>query len=244
MDSNGQSASFRFPLSLDLAWGFGLVLILGLAAGWLADLSLMFHAVTWLLYGTVAVCIVHYWPAARDFGWANRATLLRTGLVVILVALAPFADQLAGDLWLYGSLAALALILDGVDGTVARATGSQSDFGARFDMELDALFILGLSVAVLALDKAGIWVLALGVMRYAFVAASGLLGWLKAPLPESFRRKTVCVWQIVTLVVAVLPPVNSLFASTTLATALALLAWSFYLDVRWLYRRRDPNDIC
>jgi len=242
MDSNGHSASTRIPMPLDLAWGFGLVLSLSLAAAWLTDPPALFFAFAVLLYGAVAGCVIRYWPPTRDFGWANRATLLRGSLVIVLVALAPFADHIEDSLWLYGWMALLALILDGVDGKVARATGSQSEFGARFDMELDALFILGLCVAVLALGKAGIWVLALGLIRYAFMAASHVVHWLNSPLPESFRRKTVCVWQIVTLLVAVLPPVTDLFASITLATALALLAWSFYLDIRWLYRRRDSND--
>ena len=37
------------------------------------------------------------------------------------------------------------LILDGVDGRVARARGEVSAFGARFDMETDALLLLCLS---------------------------------------------------------------------------------------------------
>ncbi|SNC68161.1 Phosphatidylglycerophosphate synthase [Marinobacter sp. es.048] len=243
MDSNGHSASHRIPLPLDLTWGFGLVALLCLATGWLTTPPGLFYLLTTALYLSVSVLVIRAWPEARDFGWANRATLLRGCLIIVLVALAPFADQLTDSLWLYGWMALLALVLDGVDGKVARATGSQSEFGARFDMELDALFILGLSVAALALGKAGPWVLALGLIRYAFVAASHFLDWLNAPLPESFRRKTVCVWQIVTLLVAVLPPVNALFASITLATALALLVWSFFLDIHWLYQRRHPNDV-
>ncbi|MDX1559380.1 MAG: CDP-alcohol phosphatidyltransferase family protein [Marinobacter sp.] len=243
MDSNGHSASQRVPLPLDLAWGFGLVALLCLATGWLASPPILFYALAAALYLGLCGLVTRYWPETRDFGWANRATLLRGCLVIVLVALAPFAGSLANSLWLYGWMALLALILDGVDGKVARATGSQSDFGARFDMELDALFILGLSIAVLALGKAGIWVLALGLVRYAFVAASHFADWLNAPLPESFRRKTICVWQIVTLLVAVLPPVNTLFASATLATALTLLVWSFFLDIRWLYQRRHHHDV-
>ncbi|MBC7185063.1 MAG: CDP-alcohol phosphatidyltransferase family protein [Marinobacter sp.] len=243
MDSNGQSASNRVPLRLDLAWGFGLLLVLSLAAGRLTDLPTLFFALSLTLYGIVAGSVIRYWPTARDFGWANRATLLRACLVIVLVALAPFAGRIGGSLWLYAWIALLALVLDGVDGRVARATGSQSDFGARFDMELDALFILGLSIAVLALGKAGAWVLALGLVRYAFVGAGLFINWLNNPLPDSFRRKTICVWQIVTLLVALLPPVHALFASATLATALALLLWSFYLDIRWLYQRRDSHDV-
>ena len=40
-----------------------------------------------------------------------------------------------------------ALALDGVDGQVARRTGTASELGARFDMEVDAFLILVLSVA-------------------------------------------------------------------------------------------------
>ena len=243
MDSNGHSASQRMPLALDLVWGSGLVALFCAVTGWLTQPPVLFYLLSAVLYLALCALIIRFWPEARDFGWANRATLLRGSLVIVLVALAPFADHLTDSLWLYGWIALLALILDGVDGKVARATGSQSDFGARFDMELDALFILGLSVAVLALGKAGPWVLALGLIRYAFVIATHFLDWLNAPLPESFRRKTVCVWQIVTLLVAVLPPVNALFASITLATALALLVWSFFLDIHWLYQRRHHHDV-
>ncbi|PPI82299.1 CDP-alcohol phosphatidyltransferase family protein [Marinobacter flavimaris] len=243
MDSNGHSASQRMPLSLDLVWGSGLVALFCAATGWLTQPPVLFYFLAAALYLAVCALIIRFWPETRDFGWANRATLLRGSLVIVLVALAPFADHLSDSLWLYGWMALLALVLDGVDGKVARATDSQSEFGARFDMELDALFILGLSVAVLALGKAGPWVLALGLIRYAFVIATHILDWLNAPLPESFRRKTVCVWQIVTLLVAVLPPVNALFASITLATALALLVWSFFLDIHWLYQRRHHHDV-
>ncbi|GAA4940924.1 hypothetical protein GCM10023238_03240 [Streptomyces heliomycini] len=45
-------------------------------------------------------------------------------------------------------LTAVALILDGVDGKVARRTGTSTPLGARFDMEVDAFLILVLSVYV------------------------------------------------------------------------------------------------
>lgn len=249
MDSNGHTSLSRVPLAFDLAWGGAVLVLLGLLTGWLVQPPPAFMALATVLYVAVCACAGVSWPRGRDFGWANRATLLRSTLIITLVALAPFAGTLGGvtggavGLWVYAAAALLALVLDGVDGKVARATGSQSEFGARFDMELDALFILGLCVAALALDKAGAWALALGLMRYAFVLASLALPWMNRPLPDSFRRKTVCVWQIVTLLVAVLPPVTPLFAGTTLATALVLLVSSFFLDVRWLYQRRHCHDI-
>lgn len=239
MDSPART--FHLPLAADLAWGACLTALMVAVAGIGFGLPGGFYAVATLLYLAVALPVYCFWPPGRDFGWANRATLVRGAMVVMLVALAPFLEGLGNWLWLYGSLCLLALILDGVDGAIARATQSITDFGARFDMELDALFILGLCVAVLALEKAGAWVLALGLMRYGFLAAGQWLDFINQPLPESFRRKTVCVWQVVTLMIAILPVTSTAFATWTLALALALLCYSFVTDLRWLYQTgRQP----
>lgn len=238
MDSCPQSRQRPIPLWLDLTLGMAVTLVLAMAAASLVNLPGSAMAIAVVLQGAISALVLRYWPTQEDFGWANRATLLRATLVVVLLALVPWLDQLGNWLWGYAVMALLALVLDGVDGKLARATGNNTVFGARFDMELDALFILGLSLAVLVLGKAGPWVLALGLMRYAFVAASWFWPWLNGPLPESFRRKTVCVWQIVTLMVALLPPVPDGFANLTLATALVLLGWSFLVDIRGLYQRR------
>lgn len=239
MDS--RTRTFHLPVAADLIWGAGLTALLVAAAGIGWQISAGLYGIAALLYLAIALPVICCWPSGRDFGWANRATLVRAAMVVLLVSLAPFIARLDNWLWLYGALCLFALVLDGVDGAIARATHSTTTFGARFDMELDALFILGLCVAVLALEKAGAWVLALGLMRYAFVAAGHWLNFMNQPLPESFRRKTVCVWQVVTLMIAVLPVTSAAFATWTLAIALALLCYSFSTDLRWLYQTgRQP----
>ena len=75
------------------------------------------------------------------------------------------------------ALAAVALVLDAVDGKVARRTGTTSPVGARFDMEVDAFLVLVLSVHVAGI--VGPWALVIGGMRYAFVVAGWLLPWLR-----------------------------------------------------------------
>ncbi len=239
MDS--RTRTFQLPVAADLIWGAGLTALLVAAAGIGWQISAGLYGIAALLYLAIALPVICRWPSGRDFGWANRATLVRAAMVVLLVSLAPFIARLDNWLWLYGALCLFALVLDGVDGAIARTTHSTTAFGARFDMELDALFILGLCVAVLALEKAGAWVLALGLMRYAFVAAGHWLTFMNQPLPESFRRKTVCVWQVVTLMIAILPVTSAAFANWTLAIALALLCYSFSTDLRWLYQTgRQP----
>jgi phosphatidylglycerophosphate synthase len=133
-------------------------------------------------------------------------------------------------------VAAVALALDLLDGQVARRTGTVSDLGARFDMEVDAFLILVLSVV--AARWLGWWVLAGGAMRYAFIAAGRLRPWLRRPVPSSVVGKVVAAVQGVTLLVVgsrLLPRPLSLAAA---AVALALLAWSFGRSTWWLVRRR------
>jgi phosphatidylglycerophosphate synthase len=113
-----------------------------------------------------------------------------------------------------------------------------SDFGARFDMETDAALMLVLCALAWQLDKAGAWILAIGLMRYAFVAAAWRWRWLRLALPQSIRRKTVCVVQIVALFVVIAPVTPYPASAAVGAAALALLAWSFAVDVLWLARRR------
>lgn len=247
MDFQNKRTAPAIAVKLDLAWGLAVTMATALAAVWYWRLPIQTMASALVMFVFLSACVLRFWPSDQSFGPANRATLLRASLVITLLASAPFIGQLSAgnwdtQLWSYAVLALVALILDGVDGAIARAKQCESDFGARFDMELDAALILGLCIAVLALGKAGAWVLALGLMRYAFISAATVFHWLNAPLPDSFRRKTVCVWQIVTLMVAILPPVPSAFASVTLALALGLLAWSFARDIRWLFQRRFAHD--
>lgn len=238
MDS--RSSRLSLPLSADLVLAT-LWLSLQIAlVNVLFNPGLAFYPIIIALGAACVVFICQHWQAQLDFGWANRITLFRGFMIFALVAVAPSIgdSQNGNSLWAYVSLAVVALALDGLDGYVARATATESEFGARFDMELDALFILGLCVAILALDRAGAWVLALGLMRYGFVAASYLWPFLRAPLPQSFRRKTVCVWQLVTLMMAILPVTPTALALWSLALALVLLCYSFGKDILWLFQTR------
>ncbi len=174
---------------------------------------------------------------AAPFGWASQVTLARSGLVALLTG-ALLDPALYQELaWWLSGLALVALILDGVDGWLARSLNEISDFGGRFDMEVDAALILVLCLGLVVADKAGVWVLAIGLMRYAFVAAAWSQSWLAAPLPPSFRRKLVCVWQVAALMICLTPIVSPALAAPILASALVLLTWSFSVDLAWLRRQ-------
>ena len=155
-------------------------------AGWLTGLA--FAVATWAV---LTRALRRTRP--RSFGPANRVTLGRAILVGGVTALVADSFESSPPVTLLVGLTAVALILDGVDGKVARRTGTSTALGARFDMEVDAFLILVLSVYVSM--SLGPWVLLIGGMRYAFVAAARVWPWLNAALPPSTARKTVAALQ-------------------------------------------------
>ena len=175
------------------------------------------------------------------FGPADWVTAIRAILTALLAAmLIPSAPPAGANAVVIASVAAA---LDGVDGWLARRTRTASAFGARFDMETDALLILVLSALVWKSGSAGAWVLASGLMRYAFVAAAAVWPWLRQPLEPSRRRQTVCVVQVVTLIAALLPSLEPAAASAIAAAGLVALTWSFLVDILWLWRLRASRPL-
>ncbi len=230
----------------DLVAVAALVLLVALAMasgaglGWdyAARALLVFAIGAWLVWRALAA---H--PHAR-FGSANRVTLSRLGAMALMAALVGEAfpraplDTMQAAAWALVIAATLTALLDAVDGALARRSGLASAFGARFDMETDAAFTLVLCALVVQAGQASVWILASGLMRYAFVAAAFAWPWLSGPLPPSKRRQTVCVVQITTLIVCLGPIVPPLLASALAAVSLALLTLSFAIDVRTLARQR------
>jgi phosphatidylglycerophosphate synthase len=128
--------------------------------------------------------------------------------------------------------------MDAVDGWIARRSRMTSRFGARFDMEVDALLILTLAILTWQHGKAGAWVLLSGLLRYLFVAAGWLLPRMRQQLPDNRRRQTVCVVQVVALIVALEPFVAPAASELIAGAALAALVYSFAVDTMWLVSDR------
>lgn len=223
------------------AWPCLLLLAVGSAAiSVLGGLGPWFWLRAVVVFGIALTLVMRGLPAHAPhtrFGPANRVTLARLALVALLAAGVgePLTDTptLA---WAAIVIATGAALLDAIDGPLARAHGLASEFGARFDMETDALLVLVLSLLVVHFDKAGGWIAAAGLMRYAFVLAARAWPWLGAALPPSQRRKVVCVAQITGLIVCLGPIVPLAWSQPLAAASLAALAASFAADVAWLAR--------
>jgi len=233
----GQAQAWRVELLLGLVVLLGVSIPLSLFTG----LTFTYVATGLLLFLILALTVLHTAPAAfrtEGPGPANRVTFLRAALVVPLAALVFHPAQQDAAILALMAVAGLALLLDGLDGALARRSGRVTAFGARFDMELDALLIMVLAILVWQTEKTGAWVLLIGLMRYAFVGAGWYWRWLEGTLPPSRRRQALCVVQSVALLIALAPPMPAAGAVTAALGALALLVYSFAVDIFWLFRHR------
>ena len=218
-----------------------LLVVAGVTASMFA-LPAMYLLRTVVVYGLMATLVLRHAPPSRaGLGPANRVTLGRATLVLSMAALVPQPEILVDVAywWIIGVMT-LAMVLDGVDGRVARRTGTATAFGARFDMELDSFLMLVLAALVWRSGRVGPWVLLLGLPRYLFVAAGWLWPWLRVPLPERVRRKAGCVTQGIALLVCLGPIVPPDLPAPVAALTLVLLGASFAADIVWLFRHGRP----
>jgi len=226
--------------------------VLGMVVGgWVQLIDTAAAVVALLCFLVGATLIAERWaeavsaPRSASFGAANCVTLVRVVGTSWAAALA--CQALLGQLPDWGqallvAIGTVCLVLDGVDGRLARLRGEASAFGARFDVETDAALLLFLSIAVGAVGAAGWWVLAVAGTRYVYVAASWVVPALRIPLPASYGRKVLAVVQCVALLVALALDLLSGGAGwvpdAVLALALGALYWSFGRDVAWQLRHR------
>ena len=219
-----------------LAGGFALVALLALGAGlgpvgWLAGLG-----------AVVAINVLLARAMRRrrivSLELPNRITLTRATLAGAAAALVADGIPRTAHATLLVAVATVALVLDALDGIVARRIGAVTELGARFDMEVDAFLIFVLSV--FAARTIGPWVLAIGLARYAYVVAGWVLPRLRVPVPARYWRKVVAAIQGVVLTVAAATVLPAVLNDIAVAVSLALLAESFGRDVWWQWRQERP----
>ena len=194
---------------------------------------------------TILVPVLASEPARRrdksnHFGLANCVTMVRSLLAAVvgcLIGSPPSADiAIAATL-----ISMVALLMDGLDGFVARKTDTCTEYGAQLDMEVDAWFMLVLSVLVYQWTNAGVWVLFCGLVRYAWVAVQLWVPWFNRPLPSepALRRKTACVLGVGGLALALYPWPWPSFNTGLAGVATLALAVSFAIDANWLIQQKS-----
>jgi phosphatidylglycerophosphate synthase len=198
--------------------------------GWLAGIT--FAVTTWALLTSALLR-----SGAASLGPANAVTLTRCTLVGGVTALV--ADSVAtrdAPVVVLVTLAVVAWLMDGIDGQVARRTGTTTKLGGRFDGEVDSILALVLSVYVA--HALGLWiVVAIGAYRYLYLAAGLAFPWLRGDLPRRQSRSVIAAVQGIVLIVAAAGVVPDSVMTTIASVSLAVLTFSFGRDILFLYRR-------
>ncbi|NGM70954.1 CDP-alcohol phosphatidyltransferase family protein [Natronolimnobius sp. AArcel1] len=141
---------------------------------------------------------------------ATWVTVTRGAAIVVLAGfiVVPSPDGLLA--WLPALLFAVGAALDAVDGLLARRTGTTTMLGAQFDVETDALVVLVGTLVAIATEAVPLAFLAVGIARYLFVFGSWWRRRHGRPvydLPESRLRRPLGALAMVTIWLALLPPV-------------------------------------
>jgi phosphatidylglycerophosphate synthase len=191
--------------------------------------------------GCIAV-LAGLWRGAYPhdtLGFCNVATAARGAGICVLAGLTFVSNAVAELGWILVGLASLTLLLDALDGWLARRSGLHSRFGARFDVESDVAFSIVLAVLLWQADKVGLWFVAIGLLRPAYLVASVFLPALRIPLPDAFWRKCMAAIQMSLQVALLTPFVQPPFSGTIAATLLLVMVLSFAVDIRWQWRQQD-----
>lgn len=144
-------------------------------------------------------------------GEANVLTLVRGTLFAWVGGTAALAatGTLPGPLqWLPAGAYGAGALLDAVDGALARAADRVTLLGSHLDGEFDGLGIVVAAAAGVATGSVPLWYLAVGVVKYVYVAALAVRrrrGGSVGRLPDSDLRRVFAGLQMAYLFVALLP---------------------------------------
>lgn len=119
-------------------------------------------------------------------GYANLVTIVRLGLLFVLV----FIHRWMGDLFLFlGFL--VVILMDGLDGFIARKYNHTSDAGEYLDMETDAFLALFLCWLHFSENKIEYWILVPGLLKYAYSVVFTNVRQLAADYPPKKVRAAI-----------------------------------------------------
>lgn len=162
-------------------------------------------------------------PWRHIFGIANTVTLLRGGLYAVVAGfiVVPATTELA---WVPAVCYGTGVVLDKVDGTVARTVGKQTQLGTRLDMAFDTFgFVVAPLVAVLW-GQLPVLYLSLSAARYVYLGGIRWREYRDRPVlerPDSDLRKYLAGIQMVFITAALAPSVPTRLVVTLTPVVLA-----------------------
>lgn len=169
-------------------------------------------------------------PALGRLGLANGLTLLR-GMLYAVVAgfvVVPAGTALT---WVPAACYGVGVVVDRLDGAVARTVGRETELGRRLDMAFDTFGFVAAPLVAVLWGLLPAYYLVLSAARYVFVAAVGIhrrRGGRVHPLPDSDLGKYLAGGQMAFATIALAPPAPTalIHAVTPLVLAPSLVVFA------------------
>ncbi|WP_394327142.1 CDP-alcohol phosphatidyltransferase family protein [Halodesulfurarchaeum formicicum] len=163
-------------------------------------------------------------------GIANTLTLLRGALYAVVagfIVVPPEPPLVWVPAVAYGS----GVVLDKLDGLIARSVGEETPLGARLDMAFDTFGFVAAPLVAVRWEFLPVWYLLLSAAKYVYRGGLAWRGQRDQPvydLPESVIRRYLAGMQMVFLTIALVPvaPRRYVLAVAPFALAASLLVFA------------------
>lgn len=209
--------------------------VIGLSVAWCFDIERLWWAgvFVWFGYYIVNIPKLHA-ELPLGVGYANLITICRFILLLLLLVA---HEHLLPEILFSGFL--IVVILDGVDGWIARKYGQSSTVGELLDMETDAFMVLSLSWIHFQSDLVGWWILIPGGMRYYVeLLLYRFLSIYQEPLPKKLRS-TIAVLFFGCLVGAFVLPEYWAILALKISSVLILTSFGMSILLRVIFRSKS-----
>ena len=166
-------------------------------------------------------------------------------IIILIAAINSNINSNIFDIFYVGKiiiiLSTVSLIMDGLDGFIARKYNLVSKFGEIIDQESDNFLMLVISISLYLNKDIGLYVFFIPLYRYAFLVSMKKYDWLQRTLPSSQFRKIACVLTIVLMIMS--QDVYFNYENTLFLVILSLfiITFSFSKDIIWLYRNKNAK---
>lgn len=177
------------------------------------------------------------------FGLANSLTLVRSGLYSVVAGFALVAPT-PEVAWLPALCYGSGVVLDGLDGPVARTVGRETPLGERFDLTADTAGLVAAPVVAVLWGLLPWWYLAVSAARYVFI---GVIRWRRYrgyrvfETPDNDISKYIAGLQMLFVTATLLPAVPATLTRTLAPVIIAPTILVFGRDILAVSGRYPPS---
>lgn len=190
--------------------------------------------------GSFCYFLVRCSPKHINGSGINQIGNWLTGVRLILILIVIILLQELSPLLIF-ALFATNVLLDVADGFAARRMGQASYFGAVFDQEVDAVFVICAGLYFYLVSGFGPWVLIPGILRCAF----RITVWIRIGAEFKEERRPLLAslagLNFLLLTVAVILPPDAQFGILVLSTGLFIV--SFSVSFQEVLRTTDDHPL-